>query len=49
MTEETIQHDDEISLLDILVTLAESWKLLVFGPLVVGVLAGGLSFFAQNV
>ena len=36
--------DDEISLLDILVTLAESWKLLVFGPLIAGVLAGGLSF-----
>lgn len=46
MTEQSIQtyDDDEISLLDILVTLAESWKLLVFGPLIVGVLAGGLSF-----
>jgi Chain length determinant protein len=38
------EHDDEISLLDLLVTLAESWKLLVFGPLLAGVLAGGLSF-----
>jgi LPS O-antigen subunit length determinant protein (WzzB/FepE family) len=37
-------YDDEISLLDILVTLAESWKLLVFGPLMAGVLAGSLSF-----
>lgn len=37
-------EEDEISLLDILVTLAESWKLLVFGPLLVGVLAGALSF-----
>lgn len=37
-------EDDEISLLDLLVTLAESWKLLVFGPLAVGVLAGALSF-----
>lgn len=37
-------EDDEISLLDILVILAESWKLLVFGPLLVGVLAGALSF-----
>ncbi len=37
-------EEDEISLLDILVTLAESWKLLVFGPVVVGVLAGVLSF-----
>jgi uncharacterized protein involved in exopolysaccharide biosynthesis len=44
MTEQTFVHDDEISLLDILVTLAESWKLLVFGPLVAGVLAGTLSF-----
>ena len=34
---------DEISLLDILVTLAESWKLLVFGPLAAAVLAGSLS------
>ena len=37
-------EEDEISLLDLLVTLAESWKLLVFGPLLAGVLAGGLSF-----
>ncbi len=45
MTEQTItSYDDEISLLDILVTIAESWKLLVFGPLIAGVLAGGLSF-----
>lgn len=46
MTEQTIPayEYDEISLLDILVTLAESWKLLVFGPLIAGVLAGGLSF-----
>ena len=46
MTEQTVSHyeDDEISLLDILVTLAESWRLLVFGPLLAGVLAGALSF-----
>lgn len=37
-------EENEIGLLDILVTLAESWKLLVFGPLVVGALSGGLSF-----
>ena len=37
-------EEDEVSLLDILVALAESWKLLVFGPLLVSVLAGGLSF-----
>lgn len=42
------EHDDEISLLDLLVTLAESWKLLVFGPLLAGVLAGGLSFLWPN-
>jgi uncharacterized protein involved in exopolysaccharide biosynthesis len=46
MTEQTVNHyeDDEISLLDILVTLAESWKLLAFGPLAAAVLAGALSF-----
>lgn len=44
MIEQTFEHDAEISLLDILVTFAESWKLLVFGPLIVGVLAGALSF-----
>jgi uncharacterized protein involved in exopolysaccharide biosynthesis len=44
MTEQPFEHDDEISVLDILVTLAESWKLLVFGPLIAGVLAGALSF-----
>lgn len=46
MTEQAIPtfEDDEISLLDLLVTLAESYKLLLFGPLVAGVLAGGLSF-----
>lgn len=46
MTEQVENHydEDEISLLDILVTLAESWKLLVFGPLIAGVLAGALSF-----
>lgn len=41
-------EEDEISLLDILVVLAESWKLLVFGPLLVGVLAGALSFLWPN-
>lgn len=37
-------ENEEISLLDILVILAESWKLLVFGPLLAGVFAGALSF-----
>lgn len=46
MKEQTIpvDNDDQISLLDILVTLAESWRLLVFGPFIAGVLAGGLTF-----
>ena len=46
MTQQAVHNyeDDEISLLDILVTLAESWKLLVFGPLAAAVLAGALSF-----
>jgi uncharacterized protein involved in exopolysaccharide biosynthesis len=44
MTEQAFERDDEISFLDILVTLAESWKLLVFGPLIAGVIAGALSF-----
>ena len=46
MTEQAVNHydEEEISLLDILVTLAESWKLLVFGPLIAAALAGGLSF-----
>ncbi len=39
-----INDDDEISLLDIVVTLAESWRLLVFGPLIAGIVAGALSF-----
>lgn len=46
MTEQTINHNegDEISLLDIVLILAESWRLLIFGPLVAAVLAGALSF-----
>lgn len=45
MTEQIIEpSDDEISLLDILVTLAEAWRLLIIGPLVVAILAGGVSF-----
>ncbi len=45
MTDQPIPiNKDETSLLDILVTLAQSWRLLVFGPLIVGVLAGALSF-----
>jgi LPS O-antigen subunit length determinant protein (WzzB/FepE family) len=44
MTDQAINTDDEISLLDILVILAESWKLLLFGPLIAALLAGALSF-----
>lgn len=45
MTDQAFEQiEDEINLLDILVTLAESWKLLVFGPLIAAALAGGLSF-----
>lgn len=44
MTEQTFERDDEISLLDILVALVESWRLLVIGPLIAGLLAGALSF-----
>jgi LPS O-antigen subunit length determinant protein (WzzB/FepE family) len=36
--------DDEIGLLDILVTLAENIKLLILGPLAAGLLALGISF-----
>lgn len=50
MSEQTIPtyESDEISMLDILLVLAESWKLLVFGPLIAGVLAGGLSFLSPK-
>ena len=50
MTEQTIPayEEDEISLLDILVTLAESWKLLVFGSLMSGMSALALSFLWPN-
>lgn len=39
-----VQADDEIDLLDLLVTIAENIKLLVLGPLVAGLLALGVSF-----
>ncbi len=46
MTEQVLNHYDEneISLLDILVILAESWKLLLFGPLIAAVLSVAISF-----
>jgi uncharacterized protein involved in exopolysaccharide biosynthesis len=36
--------DDDFSLLDLLVVLAEHWKLLVFGPLAAGLAALGITF-----
>lgn len=37
-------QDEELDLLDLLVTLAENWKLLVFGPLIAGIVAFGIGF-----
>jgi uncharacterized protein involved in exopolysaccharide biosynthesis len=39
-----ISDDDEISLLDLLLVLAENIKLLILGPLIVGLAALGISF-----
>ena len=36
--------DDEISLLDLALVLAESWRTLVFLPLAAGLVALGISF-----
>ncbi|MEG0151108.1 MAG: Wzz/FepE/Etk N-terminal domain-containing protein [Comamonas sp.] len=42
---DTLNHpDDELDLLDLLLTLVENWKLLILGPLVVGIIAFGVSF-----
>jgi uncharacterized protein involved in exopolysaccharide biosynthesis len=43
-TTPTIPGDDEISLLDVALVLAENWKTLVFVPLAAGVVALGISF-----
>lgn len=37
-------RDDEISLLDLLYTGLENWRLLTFGPLIAGTLALGVTF-----
>ena len=37
-------QDDELDLLDLLLTFAENWKLLILGPLFVGVIALSVSF-----
>jgi len=42
--EELSEEDDGIKLLDILQTLAENARLLIFGPLIVGLVALGVSF-----
>jgi len=39
-----LEPEDEITLLDLLVVLAEQWKLLVFGPLAAGLAALGITF-----
>jgi uncharacterized protein involved in exopolysaccharide biosynthesis len=41
--------DDEIDLLDLLVTIAESWKLLVFAPLLVGALTATVTSFYKPI
>lgn len=40
-----LEEDDEVSLLDLALVLAENWKLLVFAPLAAGLVALGGSFF----
>ena len=35
-------QDEELDLLDLLVTLAENWKILIFGPLLAGIAAYGI-------
>jgi uncharacterized protein involved in exopolysaccharide biosynthesis len=42
-------QDDEIDLLDLLVTIAESWKLMVFGPLLAGAAAFGVATLVKPV
>lgn len=37
-------QDEELDLLDLLVTLVENWKLLIIGPIVIGLIALGVSF-----
>ena len=42
-----LESDDEISLLDLLQVVADNLRLLVLGPLAVGVLALGISFLVS--
>ena len=41
-----LEPDDEIDLLDLLVTVAENIKLLIIGPIAAGLVALGVSFYA---
>lgn len=43
-THQTLEADDEISLLDLLQTIVDNLRLLIIGPLVVGLAALGISF-----
>ncbi len=43
-SENTLMDDDEISLLDLAVTISENLKLLILGPLAAGFVALGISF-----
>ena len=36
-------QDDELDLLDLLVTMAENWKLLILGPLAIGIITFGIA------
>ena len=40
---------DSISLLDLVTPLLESWKLLIFGPLLIGSIAVGVTFWMKPV
>lgn len=42
------EQEDEISLLDLLLIVAQNIKLLIFGPLAIGLLAFGLTTFLPN-
>ncbi|MDP1731725.1 MAG: hypothetical protein Q8L54_11250, partial [Devosia sp.] len=48
MNNSPVQADGEIGLLDVVVTLAESWRLLLLGPLLAGAIAfGGAAFMPK--
>ncbi len=47
--EDDLLEDEGVSLLDILQTLAENARLLVFGPIIVGLIALGVSFTSRPV